>query len=184
MSGAVCPLCLLAYTLVLSQGKKCVMLVQAMLKVPSALLLSGGVKLVIPSLKYKTLATVSIDIRWQRSKKRENKWLSNIKHSCYRLHCNHTPSFYYSPLSTLAAWGYLQGEPLWRSFMRFISTGSEPLVVSFLLGCPLLGLRGFPVYSLILNIVLLPSIVKVHINFIFLFLWFSGNVEAIMLAFN
>lgn len=73
MSGAVCPLCLLAYTLVLSQGKKCVMLVQAMLKVPSALLLSGGVKLVIPSLKYKTLATVSIDIRWQRSKKRENK---------------------------------------------------------------------------------------------------------------
>lgn len=69
MSGAVCPLCLLAYTLVLSQGKKCVMLVQAMHKVPSALLFSGGVKLVIPSLKYKTLATVSIDIRWHRSKK-------------------------------------------------------------------------------------------------------------------
>lgn len=59
----------LAYTLVLSQGKKCVMLVQAMHKVPSALLLSGGVKLVIPSLKYKTLATVSIGVRWHRSEK-------------------------------------------------------------------------------------------------------------------
>lgn len=42
------------------QGKKFVVPVQAMYKVSLATLSSGEVKLVIPSLKYKTLATTNI----------------------------------------------------------------------------------------------------------------------------
>lgn len=42
------------------QGKKFVVPVQAMHKVSLATLSSGDVKLVIPSLKYNTLTTISI----------------------------------------------------------------------------------------------------------------------------